>query len=68
MTPTVTSEPMNNLAGAPTTQSMPRMIAISTRAVPRSPWKTTSPVIRPVIGTIGNSVWTQSPSTRSLRA
>ena len=42
--PTVSSEPTNSRAGAPTTQSMPRMIAISTSAVPRSPCTTTSAI------------------------
>ncbi len=42
---TMVTAPTNSRAGAPTTQSMPRMIANSTSAVPRSPPSTTT---RPV--------------------
>jgi hypothetical protein len=54
--------------GAPTTQSMPPMIAKNTRAVPRSPWSTTMPATRSVTGSIGISRCFQSSSSFSLRA
>jgi hypothetical protein len=44
------------------------MMAIRTRAVPRSPCITTSAVTSPVTGTIGSRACFQSPSIRSLRA
>ena len=45
----------NSRAGTPTTQSIPSRIANSTRAVPRSCWKTTRTEIMVTTGATGIS-------------
>ena len=66
---TMVTAPRNSRAGAPTTQSMPSMIANSTSPVPRSPPRpTTSPVSSATNGTTGTRVCFQSPRSFSFLA